>query len=179
MRDTTSTVTKVNDKLFVKANTAWDKGDLQRAFKLFSCAAEAGDVSSQVDLGSFFDRGLYVKKDKKMAMHWYHQAYRQGDASAANNIAILHRECGCTGKMVWWFRRAVAMGDHDALLELGKCYETGIGLPKSPRRALLCYRRVLVSEQVTQFSQERAKRRLASLKKHKKLRPNRRPNSGR
>ena len=157
-----------NDKLFVKANTAWDRGDLRRAFELFSRAAESGDSSCQLDLGYFFDRGLHVKKDKKKAMHWYYQAYRQGDAGAANNIATLHRECGRTGRMVWWFRRAVAMGDHDALLELGKCYETGIGLPKSPRRATLCYRRVLASEQVTQFSQEQAKRRLARLKRNER-----------
>ena len=57
------------------------------------------------------------------------------------------------------------MGDHDALLALGKCYETGLGLPTSPRLATICYRRVLASEQVTQFSQEKAKRRLARLKK--------------
>jgi TPR repeat protein len=166
MRDTASRTSKEKNKLFVKANAAWDRGDLSRAFELFSCAAEAGDVSCQLDLGYFFDRGLHVKKDNKKAMHWYYQAYRQGDAGAANNIATLHRECGRTGRMIWWFRRAVAMGDHDALLELGKCYEAGIGLPKSPRQATLCYHRVLASDQVTQLSQERAKRRLSRLKRH-------------
>jgi uncharacterized protein len=157
---------KQDHKLFVQANSAWDRGDFRSAFELFSRAAESGDVSSQLDLGSFFDRGLHVKKDEKKAMHWYYRAYRRGAASAANNIATLHRDGGRIGKMVWWFRRAVAMGDHDALLELGKCYETGVGLPKSPRRAMLCYRRILVSEQVTQFTQEQAKRRLARLRKH-------------
>ncbi len=168
MRDTTRKATKENNKLFAKANTAWDRGDLRRAFQLFSCAAESGDSSSQVDLGYFFDRGLPVKQDKRKAMHWYYQAYRQGDAGAANNIATLHRECGRTGRMVWWFRRAVAMGDHDALLELGKCYETGVGLPKSPRQATLCYRRVLVSKQVTQVSKEQANRRSARLKRNER-----------
>jgi TPR repeat protein len=160
---TTQRASKENDKLFVKANTAWDRGDLRRAFELFLCAAESGDSSSQLDLGYFFDRGLHVKKDKKKAMHWYYQAYRQGDAAAANNIATLHRDSGRLGKTVWWFRRAVAMGDHDALLDLGKCYETGVGLPKSPRQATLCYRRVLASKQVTEFSKKQAQRRLARL----------------
>ncbi len=70
MRDTiTKRAAKENDKLFVEANTAWDAGDLRRAFQLFSRAAELGDSSSQLDLGYFFDRGLHVKKDKTKAMH--------------------------------------------------------------------------------------------------------------
>ena len=136
MRDTTAKkATKENDKLFVKANTAWDRGDLRRAFQWFLRAAESGDSSSQLDIGYFYDGGLHVQQDKKKAMHWSYRAYRQGDAGAANNIATLHRECGRVSRMVWWFRRAVAMGHHDALLDLGKCYETGIGLPKSPKQA--------------------------------------------
>lgn len=163
---TTKKSAKDNAKLFVEADAAWDQGDMRRAFELFLRAAESGDAASQLDLGYFFDYGLHGKQDKQKAMYWYYQAYRQGDAAGANNIATLHRERGHDGKMVWWFRRAVAMGDHDALLELGKYYETGVGLPKSPRLAMLCYRRVLLSEQVTEFSKEKAKRRLARLKRH-------------
>jgi len=61
------TRSKKNDKLFVEANAAWDKGDLRRAFELFLQAAKLGDRSSQLDLGYFFDCGLHVKKDKKKA----------------------------------------------------------------------------------------------------------------
>jgi hypothetical protein len=70
--------------------------------------------------------------------------------------------------MVWWFRRAIAMGDHDALLELGKCYEAGIGEAKNQRKATLCYRPLLVSEDVIDFGKEQAKRRLATLQRHPK-----------
>jgi hypothetical protein len=34
---------------------------------------------------------------------------------------------------------------------LGKCYETGAGLTKSPKQATLCYRRILVSDQVSKL----------------------------
>jgi TPR repeat protein len=152
-----------NNKDFVEASTAWDNGDLRRAFQLFVRAAESGDSSSQLALGYFHDYGLYVKKDKKKAMQWYYQAYRQGDAGAANNIATVHRDRGQTGKMIWWFRRAIAMGDHDALLNLGKNYESGVGVVKSPMRALNCYRRLLASEYVTEFSWEQATKRLSKL----------------
>jgi len=159
---------KANNRLFVKANTAWDKGDLQSAFELFKRAAESGDSSSQLDLGYFFDCGLYVKTDKKKALHWYHLAYRQGDAGAATNIATVHRDCGRPGRMIWWFRRAVVMGDHDALFELGKCYETGIGVAKNLGRALRCYRHLLASEHVTESSREEATKRLSRLQRHEK-----------
>ena len=98
-------------------------------------------------------------------MHWYYNAYRQDDQGAANNIATVHRDNGRMGKMIWWFRRAVAMGDHDALVELGKFYETGFGVAKNLARAADCYRRVLASTNVTQFSQEQAAKRLAKLRK--------------
>ncbi|HXJ76012.1 MAG TPA: sel1 repeat family protein, partial [Candidatus Dormibacteraeota bacterium] len=90
----TKSKSKEDTSLFVRANAAWDRGDLRHAFELFSQAAEAGDASSQLDLGYFFDCGLHVKSDKTKAMHWYRQAYRRGEPGAANNIATLHRDSG-------------------------------------------------------------------------------------
>jgi len=159
---------RVKDKLFVKADAAWDRGDLQQAFQLFLQAAELGDSSSQLDVGYFYDRGLHVKKDKKQAIHWYYQAYRQGVACAANNIATVHREWGHVEKMLWWFRRAVAMGEQDALFELGKYYETAVGRANNPKKAKDCYRRILRSKHVTQLTREGAMRRLARLEKHER-----------
>src|ERR1700722_16725425 len=86
---------------FLKANEAWEKGDLGRAFGRFSLAAIRGDPPSQLNLGYFFDRGIHVKKDKAKAMYWYYQAYRSGDASGANNIATLYREERKYSKMLW------------------------------------------------------------------------------
>ena len=155
----------MHDRLFRAANAAWDRGDLRRAFDLFSRAAEAGDRSSQLDLGYFFDTGLYVRKDKEKALHWYHRAYQQGEASAANNIATLQRERGQHGRMVWWFRRAAALGEDDALFELGRCYEMGLGVRKNFDTAKRLYRRVLTSRDVIEDTREQAGKRLAKLEK--------------
>jgi TPR repeat protein len=154
--------------LFNDANTAWDGGDLRKAFELFNQAAELGDSASQLDLGYFFDNGLYVKKDKKKALYWYRKAYIQGDASAANNIGTVYRDLGDKKKMVWWFRRAAALGDVDVLLDLGKLYEKGRDVPKNMAKAERFYRRVLLSEYVTQGSKEEASNRLARLQAAKK-----------
>jgi uncharacterized protein len=155
----------MHDRLFRAANAAWDRGDLRRAFEVFSRAAEAGDRFSQLDLGYFFDTGLYVRKDKEKALHWYHRAYRQGEASAANNIATVQRERGQHGKMVWWFRRAAALGEDDAFFELGRCYEMGLGVRKNFDTAKRLYRRVLTSRDVIEDTREQAGKRLAKLEK--------------
>jgi len=73
-----------SDQHFKDACSAWDQGDLARAFELFSQAAEHGDASCQLNLGYFYDCGLHVERDQTMARHWYHMAYRQGKASAAS-----------------------------------------------------------------------------------------------
>jgi TPR repeat protein len=137
---------------------------LRQALALFTQAANLGDVSSQLDLGYFFDQGLSVKKDKKKALEWYRRAYRQGDAGAANNIATVYRDWGDTRKMLWWFRRAAAMGDIDVLLELGKRYEKGLAVARNPAKAKVFYRRVLVNKCATEDDKAEATARLAGLR---------------
>jgi TPR repeat protein len=151
------------DRMFIQANAAWDHGDLREAFELFMKAAKLGDVSSQLDLGYFFDQGLSVRKDKKKALKWYRKAYWQGDAGAANNIATIYRDLGDTKKMLWWLRRAAAMGDVDVQLDLGKRYERGLAVPKDPVKAKLFYRRVLANKSATENDRVKATARLAVL----------------
>jgi len=154
-------------RLFTEANTAWDNGDLRKAFTLFLRAAELGDKASQVDLGYFFDNGLSVKKNKKKALEWYHNAYQQGDAGAANNIGTVYRDLGETKRMLWWFRKAAAMGDPDVLLDLGKRYESGLAVPINLGKARVFYRRVIASPHATDDGKAEAKTRLSELSKVK------------
>ncbi len=150
-------------RLFNEADAAWDKGDLRQAFILFMQAAKLGDRASQLDLGYFFDNGLFVKKDKKKAMEWYYKAYRQDDAGGANNIGTVYRDFGETRKMLWWFRRAAAMGDLDALLDLGKRYEKGLAVPRNLAKAKVFYRRVLANKCATHDDKAEARARLAGM----------------
>jgi TPR repeat protein len=170
-KNKSSRATDDKEKLFNEANTAWDHGDLRKAFELFMRSAELGDTGSQVDVGYFFDNGLFVKRDRKRALLWYRKAYLQGDAGAANNIATVYRELGQTKKMLWWFRRAAAMGDIDVLLQLGNRYERGDGVPKDLEKSKVFYRRVLKSTYATKDDKAHARNRLGRLEKqHGKLR---------
>lgn len=123
------------DRLFNAADEAWEDGDLGKAFDLFRQCAELGDVPAMLNAGYFLDEGLGVKADKAAAMAWYQKAYEQGDSSAANNIAILHREQKDRAGAFEWFGKAVELGDADANVELAKIYLHGLGVPKDEAMA--------------------------------------------
>ncbi len=150
------------DRHFKDACSAWDSGDLASAFALFSQAADAGDASWQINLGYFYDCGLYVARDRRLALYWYHQAYGQGEAAAASNIATIYRDSRDYGRMIWWWRAAARMGDGDALLEIGRCYESGV--PRDRDRAIASYVRLLASDHTTEASREEAETRIKHLR---------------
>lgn len=123
------------DRLFNAADEAWEDGELARAADLFRQCAELGDVAAMLNIGYFLDEGLGMKADKAAAMGWYRKAYDQGDSSAANNIAILHREQNDLTGAFDWFERAAEMGDADAHVELAKIHLHGLGVAKSEAKA--------------------------------------------
>lgn len=151
--------------IFSEACKAWDDGRLADAFRLFSSAAAEGDASCQLNLGYFYDNGIHVSRDVRLAVHWYHQAYRQGEAAGASNIATIHRDHKAYSRMIWWWRAAIRMGDNDAWLELGRCYEAGRGVSKNLDRAAFCYSQLLAAGHTTEVSREMASKRLRRIGK--------------
>jgi uncharacterized protein len=151
------------DAAFEKASVAWDKGDTKLAFELFLFAAERGDTSGKHSVGYFYDLGIHVRKDSTKALFWYRLAYKDGSSAAATNIATVYRDLKEYGKMIWWIRRAVAMGDGDALLDLALCYLRGKGVKPNREKAIQLLRRVLMSDHVTRHSEEIAARHLRRL----------------
>jgi len=161
---------KRGDQLFRKACAAWDRGKLEQAFELFLKAAKVGDKSSQSNLGYFYDTGIYVSKNTKQALFWYRKAYRQGYFPAASNIATVYRDQGDSKRMVLWYKRAAALGDTDALFELGKRYQNGECVRKDLIKAKVFYQRILKHKYATEEdktnARDRVKKILTSIKKH-------------
>ena len=155
---------KLETSPFTCACTAWDEGRLEEAFELFSKAAEAGDSSCQLNLGYFYDYGIHVQRNLRKALHWYRKAYHQSCAEAASNIATIHRDDKAYTRMVWWWRRSVQLGNEDAWINLGHCYESGYGVRKNPEKAIRCYSQALDAENVSEDSKESAKNALRRLK---------------
>ena len=147
-------ITMKNVDHFMKASAAWEQGDLKVAFEEFQLGAQDGDTSCQLNLGLFYDDGLYVEQDKNKALYWYRKVYKSGEASGANNIATIWRDRGQHKKALWWFHRAISLGDGDALIDVAQMYEDGVGVKKSPRNALRYYMKALEHQSITEYSLE-------------------------
>ena len=123
------------DRLFNAGDEAWEDGDEAKAFGFFKQAADLGDIAAMLNVGYFLDEGLGVKADKAAARDWYRKAYDQGDASAANNIAILCREQNDLAGAADWFQKAADLGDGDAHVELAKIHLEGLGVEPDEAKA--------------------------------------------
>jgi TPR repeat protein len=95
---------------------------MRPAFRLFRAAARAGDSGCQVNLGNCYSDGMGVKPNLRWALLWYRRAYRQGDCTAANNIAIVLRDEKKLYPALAWFARAIKRKDADANLHIAEIY---------------------------------------------------------
>jgi hypothetical protein len=91
-------------------------------------------------LGILLGNGSGVRKNVEEALLWLRKAFRAGDSSAAQNIAITYRENGDLKTAFKWFRRAAEAGEGDALIQLGIHYYWGKGVRRNPRAAVGCFR---------------------------------------
>lgn len=151
---------KLTDDLFLRASKLEDSGNMRAAFRLCLEGAKAGDTSCQVNLGNLYDAGEGVKRDRAAAMYWYKRAYRQGDASAANNIAVMWRNEDRPKRALDWFRKAVELGNEGANLEIAKYYLTEKISPAKARRHL---QTVANSERTSEADVEEAQKLLKQL----------------
>ena len=114
------TKTNKDEHLFRQAELKEEAGDFEAAFNLLRKAAQLGHSGAQVNLGNFYASGVGIEKNLDKAAEWYIKAYRQGDSSGANNLAIDLKNQGRTKEAILWFKRAVALRDGDAAVELAK-----------------------------------------------------------
>ncbi len=87
---------------------------------------------------------------------------RVGDPTAENNLAVIYRKLGNRKRAFFWWKRAVeTWGDGDSLLEIGYCYQYGIGVRRSKKNASQAYWKVIQSTNCTEYGCEEAKYHLA------------------
>ena len=55
-------------------------------------AAEQGEATTQLSLGSMYDNGEGVPQDYTEAVKWYRMAAEQGDATAQFNLGVMYRK---------------------------------------------------------------------------------------
>ena len=133
------------------------------AARAFLEAASAGIRSAAHSLGYCFDVGLGVRRDSRLAMYWYLRAWRNGGETAAANIATLYRDRGLMARAVTWWTKAMEAGVHEEAVEVGYCYQYGIGVRRNRGKAIVCYQRAIRSRNIGEFCREAARYHLAVL----------------
>lgn len=66
-----------------------EQENYSKAFDFTKKSAELGSPEAQYNLGVFFEKGIYVKKDAKQAEYWYEKSAKQGHLNAINNLNII------------------------------------------------------------------------------------------
>ncbi len=93
---------KLGFHYFIKASASSSKEDAEadysKAFKLFSQAADAGDVRSRIQLGVMHEGGLGVKQDSILAARCYRMASDTGSPDGQNALAAFWCRIGANAE---------------------------------------------------------------------------------
>jgi TPR repeat protein len=127
----------------------------------FRQAANRGDSTAASSLGYAYDIGLGTKRDIAQGIRWYRRAARSGDSTATYNLATVYRDVGKAALAFQWWERAADMRDGDAAVDVGYCYQYGIGIRKSTANAKRMFRRAIASKDISQYGREEAMYHLA------------------
>ena len=145
---------------FKKADAAWERGELDEAFRLLKDGADSGDSSVWHNLGYFYARGIGTPRDAENARYWYLRALEQGDSGSATNLGIMAVEEEDFSSAESYFRQAMSLGDGGAGLELAKLF---LRLRK-PRAVIVeLLEGVLDAERVSEAEYEAAEKLLDDL----------------
>jgi TPR repeat protein len=106
--------------LFRRADSQADAGNLRSAFRLMLAAAKLGEIGAQLNVGNYYADGTGVRRNPSAALYLYKKACRRGYSSAAHNIGIYWQSVEQFRRALSWFERAVAMGDEESNLDIGK-----------------------------------------------------------
>jgi len=143
-----------NGRILVRRNASY-------AFRLLRRAVESGDENAAGLLGYACDVGQGTKRNVAKAIRWYRRPARSGDSTATSNLATVYRDAGKAGLAFQWWQRAADMRDGDAAVDVGYCYQYGIGTRKNTANAKRLFRRAIVSKYISQYGREEAMYQLA------------------
>jgi TPR repeat protein len=130
--------------------------DTYAAVRWFRQSAIAGNPSGQNHLGVCLCAGRGVRRNDTEALRWFKRALRKGYPCAANNIASVYADRKNNRRAIFWYQRAAACGDGDALVEMGRRYYAGVGIRRDPEHAVRCFHKAIKSNNISQAGREDA-----------------------
>jgi TPR repeat protein len=107
--------------------------------------AEAGDVETQYELGTVYEKGEGAKVNLAEAAKWYTKAAEQGHAQAQFSLGSCYEEGKGVrkdiAKAVELYKKSAEQGNAQAQCNLGFCYDMGVGVEKNIAKAVELYRK--------------------------------------
>jgi TPR repeat protein len=132
-----------NQAEFNQGAAAFDAGDYDTAYKIFSKLAEDEDLGAMRNVALMQRKGLGTKKDPKAALRLYEYVARAGLPTAQADLAemLLKGEAGPPDPKAAlpWLYLASAASHPMAQFYLGQLFEQGEVVPKDMMRAKLLY----------------------------------------
>ena len=117
----------------------------QKPIEEVKAKAEAGDASSQLELGLRYHNGEGVAKDPVEAVKWFRKAAEQNIARAQYDLGICYANGEGVAKdpveAVKWYRKAAEQNYARAHSNLGICYYKGEGVAKDLAEAVKWFRK--------------------------------------
>ncbi|MBO4400607.1 MAG: sel1 repeat family protein [Selenomonadaceae bacterium] len=111
------------DAMYDAAGIYSERGDDKKAFEFMLKATQTGHVRASNELGVMYYEGIGVEKDIRMALNCFEGAALYDDIDAILNLAryytYVEKNTALAAK---FYNEAVALGDDDALNELGDLY---------------------------------------------------------
>lgn len=108
-------------------------------------AAEQGNAEAQYNLGQYYEIGVDVDEDEKMAFEWYSKAAKQGLVEAQDALGrCYHNGIGVEKndeKAVEWWLKAAGQGNVEAQNSLGICYAKGRGVKQDYEKAVMWWKK--------------------------------------
>jgi TPR repeat protein len=116
----------------VAGAAAYNRGDVDTAFRLLSAEATRGNSDAEVNLGYLYARGQGVAADQLEALRLYRLSAAQGNGEGMNAVGYKYQfGTGVTANLqtaIAWYCRAIARGNPRALNNLAILYDHGIGM---------------------------------------------------
>ncbi|HTQ86873.1 MAG TPA: hypothetical protein VMI93_11720 [Candidatus Solibacter sp.] len=150
------------ENLWLRAEKREEEGKMRAAFRLMLAAAKLGNCSAQTNVGNYYDDGRGVRRNRSAAFYWFKRAYRRRDSTAAHNIGCVWRREGKSLRSLYWFSRAVKLGDEESNLDIGKHF---LYNEKNPRKAIVHFKRVRPTGWVSEAGAEEAAKLLKEAKR--------------
>ena len=109
-----------------RADSLYDSGNYEEAFKLFRQCADESDSVAINRLGYMYMEGLGVEKDEKEAFRLYMISAEMGYPKAQANVAVSYADgSGVEAdgeKAIEWYTKAIDNGYEEAMIGLGVFY---------------------------------------------------------